>query len=216
MCPRINFDDVWLSYQDGKKIFSGLSLKVGRGEKVILKGRSGLGKSSLFSLLLGFVRPDHGTVFFDGDCVDDKSVWEVRKKVAFIDQDVSVGEGRVADWMTFVAGFKANASLDMGDQRVKDLMTYFELGPDIWHKDVAELSGGERQRVAIVVAVLLDRKVFLLDEVTSALDKSLKEKVAEFFVRENGWTVVVISHDPVWLDQSVVKVFNLEDATWER
>jgi len=211
----IEFDNVSLSF-NGKKVFSNLSFEVRQGDKVVVLGKSGLGKSSLFSLLLGFVQPDSGKVFFDGDCVDEKSVWDVRRKVSFIDQDVSVGVGRVSDWLAFVSGFRSNSSADFGEKKVEELMDFFDMGRDLLDKYVSELSGGERQRVAIVVSVLLGRKVFLLDEVTSALDKNLKEKVAEFVVREKDWTVIVVSHDDVWLDNPSVKIFDLEAGKWER
>jgi len=209
----IKLDCVGLKYNE-KKVFSGLSLEILRGEKVVVLGRSGLGKSSLFSLILGYVQPNCGNVFFCGVCIDEKTVWDVRKRVSFIDQDVSVGGGTVAEWLAFVSGLRVNSSLDFGNNQVRELFELFELGHDLLDKDVSELSGGERQRIAIVVSALLGREVFLLDEVTSALDKHLKEKVTGFFLKEAGWTVVVISHDAVWLDNPAVKVFDLEAEKW--
>ena len=211
----IEFDNVVLNF-NGKMVFSNLSFEVGQGDKVVVLGKSGLGKSSFFSLILGFVQPDGGKVLFDGVCVDEESVWDVRRKVSFIDQDVSVGVGRVSDWIAFVSGFRSNSSADFGEKKVEELMDFFEMGHDLLDKDVSELSGGERQRVAIVVSVLLGRKVFLLDEVTSALDKNLKEKVAELVVREKDWTVIVVSHDDVWLNNPSVKIFDLEVGKWGR
>ena len=210
----IKFDSVDLAY-NGKIVFADLSLEIRQGEKVVISGRSGLGKSSIFSLILGFVEPSKGKVFFDGLCVDDKTAWDVRRKVSFIDQDVSVGVERVSDWIDFVSGFKANRGLDFGEKKVKELMSCFDLGHDLLNKNISELSGGERQRVAIILSAMLGRKIFLLDEVTSALDKHLKKKVVDFFFREKDWTVVIISHDSVWLDNISVKVFDLEVGKWK-
>jgi len=60
------------------------------------------------------------------------------------------------------------------------------------------LSGGEKQRIGILIALLLEREIFLLDEATSALDAGLKKKVAEHFLKHSHWTLFVISHDREW------------------
>ncbi|MEA2109776.1 MAG: ABC transporter ATP-binding protein [Pseudomonadota bacterium] len=210
----IAFNHIHLSF-NGKKIIDDLSLAVDQGEKVVVLAKSGTGKSSLFSLVLGFIEPDEGEVFFDGRMIDEKSVWEVRKKIAYVDQDVSLGGGKILDLLDLVAKLKTNIYLDGFREQLQELLQYFELDKEVIKKDIEDLSGGERQRLAIIIAVLLQRDVFLLDEVTSALDKQLKKKVADFFVAREDWTCLVISHDPVWLENPAVKIFNLEEGEWK-
>lgn len=211
----ISLENINLTYE-GRTIFNDFSLEIAKGGKTVLLGKSGLGKSSLFSLILGFTRPQGGKILFDGNPVDEHTVWNVRQKVSFIDQDVSIGDYKVSDWFSFVAGIKSNHSLNFGEERIGELMDFFELSRDLLVKDISDLSGGERQRVAIIVSVLLERNVFLLDEVTSALDKDLKKKTADFFIERADWTVVSISHDSVWLDNPNVKIFDLEKKTWKQ
>ena len=210
----ITFDHIHLAF-DGRKILNDLSFEVKRGEKVVVLAKSGSGKSSLFSLVLGFIEPDEGEVFFDGRMIDEKIVWEVRKKIAYIDQDVSLGGGKILDLLDLVAKLKTNIHLDGFREQLQELLQYFELDKEIIKKDIEDLSGGERQRLAIIIAVLLQRDVFLLDEVTSALDKQLKKKVADFFIAREDWTCLVISHDPVWLENPAVKIFKLEEGKWK-
>ncbi len=210
----IRFDHVHLAF-DGRKIFNDLSLEVQRGEKVVVLAKSGTGKSSLFSLVLGFLEPDEGQVSFDGQPVDEKSAWEIRQKIAYIDQDVSLGDGKIIDLFDFVLKLKANIHLGGSRERMQELLQYFEFDQEILTKDIENLSGGERQRLAIIIAVLLQRDVFLLDEVTSALDKQLKKKVADFFIARQDWTCLVISHDPVWLENPEIKIFDLEEGGWK-
>jgi putative ABC transport system ATP-binding protein len=211
----IKYDKITLNF-DGKTIFNDFSLGVAKGEKVVVLGKSGLGKSSLFALVLGFIRPQSGRVLYGGIPVDEHTVWGVRRKVSFVDQGVSIGDYKVSDWFAFVSGIQANQSLDFREDTIHELMDLFELSRDLLNKDISELSGGERQRVAIMVSVLLGRHVFLLDEITSALDKNLKKKAADFFIGRKDWTVVSISHDPVWLESPYVKVFDMERRVWKR
>ncbi|HQP12815.1 MAG: ATP-binding cassette domain-containing protein [Candidatus Omnitrophica bacterium] len=211
----IRYEEINLNF-GLKPIFNNFSLGITRGQKVAILGKSGLGKSSLFALLLGFVRPQSGRIFFDGAPVNERSVWHVRRRVSFVDQDVSIGDYKMSEWFAFVAGMKTNHPADFGEEKVKELMDFFELSRDLLNEDISALSGGERQRAAIIVSVLLKRDVFLLDEVTSALDKNLKQKTADFFMGRKDWTVVAISHDAVWLEDPHVKVFDLEKNAWKR
>jgi len=211
----IKFSNVGLAYS-GRVILDNFSFEVKTGEKVVVLGKSALGKSSLLLLILGFIIPDKGEIFFDGKRINEKNIWNVRRQVAYVDQDVSIGDGKVSEWIDFVSGLKANASLDFGNEKIRELLGYFELGSDVFQKDVAELSGGERQRLSIAVSVLLGRSVFLLDEATSVLDEHLKKLVARFFLEKDDWTVVAVSHDPVWLDSPSVKILDLEAERWKR
>jgi len=206
----IEFAGVNLSFS-GKKVMDDLSLVINSGDKVVISGKSGCGKSSLLSLVLGFVKPDSGKVLFGGVVVDGKTVWGVRREIALIDQDVSLGTGSVENLFEFVSELKVNAHLDFSPHK---LMEFFHL-QGILHKNLKDLSGGERQRLAIVVSVLLKRKIFFLDEVTSSLDANLKKKVADYFLKRDDWTCVIVSHDPVWLESSSVRVFDFEEKMWK-
>ena len=126
-----------------------------------------------------------------------------------------LGNGKIPDLLDFVLKLKTNIHLDGFQEQLQELLQYFELDKEIIKKDIEDLSGGERQRLAIIIAVLLQRDVFLLDEVTSALDKQLKKKVADFFIAREDWTCLVISHDPVWLENPAVKIFKLEEGKWK-
>jgi len=211
----IELKNIYINY-DGKDLFRGFDLSVGKGEKVALLGKSGIGKSTLFNLILGFVRPASGEVIVGGTPIDEESVWDIRRRIAYIDQDVSIGDGTALDFLHSPFRFRANAEREFPEEKLNRLLEYFEMDQSLLRKDIEDLSGGERQRLAIILAVLLERELFLLDEITSALDRNLKKKTAEFFAGEEEWTVMVISHDPVWVTDSRVKVFDLEKREWKQ
>jgi len=211
----IKFQNISLSFNK-KSVISNLSLEIKQGEKVIILGKSGSGKSSLLSLVLGFIKTDSGEIIFDSTQINEKSVWDIRKKIAYIDQDVSLGIGRSSEIFHFISKLKSNSHLDFSQDKLNPLLEYFELPNNILEKDTENLSGGERQRLAIIISILLARNTFFLDEVTSALDKHLKEKVADYFLNRRDWTCMIISHDPVWLENPITKVFNFEEKKWER
>ncbi len=211
----ITFESVDLAYE-GQRIFEGLSLEIPKGGKTVITGRSGRGKSSLFHLILGFTAPQAGRITVDGRRVGPETVWKIRQGIAFVDQGVSIGPGTAVDWVRSIFALKANAGRGFRQDEMDRLWRYFELGDEERTKDLADLSGGERQRVALIGAVLLGRKTFLFDEVTSALDRRLKGKVVDLFLREPEWTVVAISHDSVWINDSRTRVFDLEEGAWKR
>ncbi len=172
------------------------SFSVAEGDKVNISGKSGIGKSTLFKMILGFEKPTKGEILYKGKALDDAAVWELRKEVAYVSQDLHIGQGNVEEFFEATMSLKANLKNNQDiATRVKEYLVFFELPELILKKNVEELSGGERQRVAIINALLLNRKFFLLDEITSALDKSLKEKVINFFLKKEDFTVLYISHD---------------------
>ena len=70
----------------------------------------------------------------------------------------------------------------------------FNLDSNILSKNINQLSGGEKQRLAFVIIILLDRKIWILDEITSSLDQDMKEKVINYILNTNK-TVILVSHD---------------------
>ncbi|TGC10620.1 ABC transporter ATP-binding protein [Methanolobus halotolerans] len=185
-----------------KLIFSDLHISVDRGEKVLIRGRSGIGKTTVFRLILGFTRPSSGGIYFEGRRADPDLFWEVRKRTAHISQDSDIGEGPVMALFGEVFSYSANRGKFSRDD-LGALLLGFSLQEDVLTKKFENLSGGEKQRIAIIISLMTKKDIFLLDEITSDLDAALKEKVVDFFLARPEWTVLVISHDPEWEREGV-------------
>lgn len=198
--PVISYRQVTLSWH-GHTVLEDFSLDVALREKVLLFGRSGSGKSSLLKMPLGFIRPSSGQVLYRGTPQDRAAVWEARREIAYVSQDFELGEGKVAEFFRSALRLRANRGISCpGGVPPGEVMQLLELDGGINNKSLGDISGGERQRVALALALMLGRDIFLLDEPTSALDSRLKMAVVRYLSGLEDATVVAVSHDPTWLE----------------
>lgn len=193
-------DNIDFSYGD-EIIFDGFSFSVNRGERVVLKGESGGGKSTLMRLLLGFELPDSGSIAYDDSPLQGERIKEFRKKCAWLPQDLNIGTGSVEEVIRFPFRFKQSGNRMPDNDRITHILTDLGLDAEILRKDFADLSTGQRQRVGIALCILLDKPVLLLDEPTSALDEASKQKAADHLLSGTDRTVLSTSHDPFWIDK---------------
>ena len=180
-----------------KKVISDFSIRILRGRKILLRGKSGTGKSTLFKMLLGFEKPSEGSLYYRGKPVNSKVAWEIRKEVSYVSQDTDLGQGPLKDLLDEIFTYLPNRE-KRSSEKLNTLMKEFELEKDTLNKNFENLSGGEKQRIGILIALMLGRDIFLLDEATSALDSELKKRVVDHFLKREDWTLFVISHDKDW------------------
>jgi putative ABC transport system ATP-binding protein len=108
-------------------------------------------------------------------------------------------------------GYRANKNIEISKDKIVELLEYFDLESKILEKDFQDLSGGEKQRISIIVSILLDKELYLLDEITSSLDNKMKKKVVDYFVDKMDKTQIIISHDNHWLEKDKLRIINLEE-----
>lgn len=179
----------------GQVVLHGFSLSLAPGEKALLTGPSGSGKSTVLRCFLGFVVPDGGAMYINGAALTAETVWTLRRQLAYVAQEPDLGTGTATDALERPFHFRANASLRPNLKRIPELLERFRLPGAILQKDVGSLSGGEKQRIALISAILLDRRIFLLDEVTSALDKASRQTIADYFRTREDATMLAVAHD---------------------
>lgn len=195
---QIRVSSLSIAY-DGHTLFEDVSFEVPPHRTYCISGPSGCGKSSLFKAILGFVRPKTGEINIDGQPLDEKSVWHVRQKIAYVSQEPVLGSRNVLEAVHLPFTYKSNAHLKWDRQALDALFDRFALSRKLYDKETVGLSGGEKQRIAVITALLLDRPILLLDEPASALDKNSKHILKELLA-ELPKTVVFISHEPELLD----------------
>lgn len=192
----IVFDSISLVRKD-KPIFSNLNLSVGKNEKLLIQGRSGIGKTTLFRLILGFESIDSGKITINGSQVLPAHIQKIRTQIFYLSQDIDLKNETVH---TLINDLFIHSPQGLPDRtRLNSLLEQFELDETLLNKNTTELSGGERQRLGLVIGILLDRPIWLLDEPTAALEARMKKKIASYVLTRKK-TMIIISHDPVWAD----------------
>ncbi len=176
-------------------LFEGLSFSIAAGEHVALTGPSGTGKSTMLRCLLGLVEPTSGEIAVCGETLNPHSVWKIRRQIAFVPQEADLGRGTARAFIDRPFQYRANASRGDNRDRLPALLDSVGLDESLLASDLGSLSGGEKQRVALVSALLLDRPILLLDEVTSALDRESAARVQALLANLKDKTIVGVVHE---------------------
>ncbi|HMP68213.1 MAG TPA: ABC transporter ATP-binding protein [Pirellulaceae bacterium] len=187
-------------------VLSNVSLTVATGEKVCLRGPSGCGKSTVLGCLLGFVLPHTGEIEIEGHPLTARSVWTFRQRIAWAPQEPDWTGLTLREALDQPFTYHANRNLRPPTEPPPPWMERFDLPRDLLNTPCSNLSGGEKQRLGLVIALQLHRPILLLDEVTSALDRTNRERVRDVLRALNGPTILAVSHDPEaesWADRIV-------------
>ena len=183
-----------------KVLLRDFGLTVDPGQKILVTGPSGCGKSSLLKCILGLIQPLAGTVIIQGTVLNEDTVWSLRQHMAYVAQEPDLGGGTVRQALERPFSYKANRDLHARLVQVPRWLDRLLLSPALLDKSVSQLSGGEKQRVALIGALLLQRPILLLDEITSALDPDSRKAAARVLAEQGGQTLLMISHDPSHFD----------------
>ncbi len=191
---------------NGINIINNLSLEIPAGSKVAVTGKSGAGKSTLVNMLMGFILPDNGKITLMGMDVNEQNINEIRENISWVPQELNIDVRYVRDLLLLPFGYNKNKKDKPSVKTIINALDMFGLKEDILSKDVSEISGGEKQRIFLTSSYLLKRKICFLDEPTSGLDSDSKRKVINYFLHECASTVVAVTHDEKWIDNSNIKI----------
>ena len=190
--------NVTLTLED-TTILRDISFAVAEGEKAVIFGESGAGKTSVLKCILGIYRPQQGSVLVDGSILNEQTIGEIRRKICYMPQFIqSFPEETTLEFIERPFSFRVNQHLKPDRGEILVLFGRLQLREALLSMKMQSLSGGEKQRVGLVRATLLKRILFILDEVTSSIDDENREKVMDFLFNNDGITVLSVSHDSAW------------------
>lgn len=200
-------------------IIDDLSFSLEAGDFLSIEGPSGSGKSTVLKFLAQLLATNlevSGQYTFNGRNVMEWDPMELRQEVSYCFQNPVLLADTVRDNFEFVYQIHHQT---FDEDRCLQMLEKVKLSPSYINKANSDLSGGEKQRVALVRNLLFPPKVLLLDEVSSALDKSTREIIWDFLYElkeENDMTFVMISHTQVEQDKAdrhiVLEAINHQDS----
>ncbi|WP_462324481.1 ABC transporter ATP-binding protein [Desulfoplanes sp.] len=197
--------------RDGKTILHGINFGVHKGDKILIQGPSGGGKSTLLKAILGFAKGCTGDILMDGHIVDAATIRDFRNHFAYIGQKPLVFEGTVREYLEIPFTFKHNSLHKPDEEKGLSLLASLGFPPEILSSAYHSLSGGEQQRITIAQALLLDRDIYLLDEVTSSLDESNIFRVIDLVTASSEQTIIAVSHNKEW-QRHATRILTMEQG----
>ncbi len=196
----VRFDDVSFAYEADAAALNDIQLSFQPGERIVLTGPSGGGKSTLLSLLLRLYDPSKGVVRIDDRDIRRFTIESLRSQIAVVLQDTILFAATVRENIAFgaprasSADVEAAAKLANADGFIRELPGGYDAM--VGERGVT-LSGGQRQRIAIARAAIRRAPILILDEPTTGLDEANARAVTEAFERvAKGPTTFIVTHDP--------------------
>ena len=194
----VEFKNVSFHYQPDQPILKDINFRAGKGQMIALVGPTGVGKTTLVSLLERFYDPVEGQVLISGKDIRDITVSSLRRHMSIILQDVFLFNGTVADNIAYGVQkatreeIERAATIASADKFISEM-------PDGYDTYIGErgvrLSGGQKQRIAIARAVLRDAPILIMDEATAAVDVETEVEIQKAVSALVGnRTVFVIAH----------------------
>jgi ATP-binding cassette, subfamily B, bacterial len=196
---KVEFKDVSFKYkEDHNYVLKNLSLEIQAGEYVALVGSSGIGKTTLCTLIARFYEVNAGKILLDGQDIRDVTLRSLRRNIGIVQQDVYLFAGTVADNIRY-------GKLDASQQEIIDAAKqahahdFIMAFPDGYDTDIGQrgvrLSGGQKQRLSIARVFLKNPPVIIFDEATSALDNESEKAVQDSLEKlADNRTTLVIAH----------------------
>ncbi|MDD3242851.1 MAG: ABC transporter ATP-binding protein [Eubacteriales bacterium] len=195
---EIEFRDVSFRYQQEEPVLDHISFSAHSGQMIALVGPTGVGKTTIVSLLERFYDPQDGQVLVDGQDIRGVTLASLRDQISMVLQDVFLFNGTIAENIAYGAQDATREQIEAA-ARIAHAEEFILQMPKGYDTVVGErgvrLSGGQKQRLSIARAVLRDTPILILDEATSAVDTETEAEIQEAIEQLAGSrTMIVIAH----------------------
>lgn len=195
---KVEFKNVSFFYNKGESVLNHVSFTAQPGQMIALVGPTGVGKTTIVSLIERFYDPQSGTVEIDGQDVKNLTIASLRRQISMVLQDVFLFNGTIADNISY--GIEnATAEQIIAASRIARADDFIRQMPNGYDTIIGErgirLSGGQKQRLSIARAVLRNTPILILDEATSAVDTETEAEIQQAIENLAGSrTIIVIAH----------------------
>lgn len=193
---RLSFNNITFQYEDDINVLQNINLNLKPNEKVTFVGRTGVGKTTLFKLVMGILKPSKGSITINGIEVYQIPNSEKRKIFGYVNQSFHLIKGTVAEQISLqdenITREQIESALDFVG--MTDCIASFENGIDTVMSDTL-FSQGQKQLLAIARAIVTNPPILIMDEITANLDSITEEKIVSVLQKAStAHTILSISH----------------------
>ena len=196
----VRFDHVSFSYDGHEPVLEDVSFTVQGGEHVAIAGPSGVGKTTLVSLILRFYKPTGGEIIFDGLPASEYELTSLRQRIGYVSQMTTLLAGTILENLKY-GNLDATRSDIEKAARIAGIHDFIVSLPDGYNSMIGErgvnLSEGQKQRLSIARSLIKAPDILILDEPTSALDGIVENSIFEALPDAvKGKTLFIVAHRP--------------------
>ncbi len=214
----IVFDDVSFTYNHtGITALQNINLHIKEGNKILLLGRTGCGKSTLAQLLLHFYNPTKGNILIGGKSINQIPLKDLRQQISYVPQDVFLFSDSVADNISF--GLAEETSLSTIEAAAsfasvhKEIIGFNEQYNTMIGERGVTLSGGQKQRISIARALIKNPHIIVFDDCLSAVDAKTENEIVQNLSKFlNDKTAILITHR-IFSSFQFDKIIVMEDGS---
>lgn len=202
----IEFKNVSYSI-DNIKILKNITGSIPKGKITTLVGPSGSGKTSLLKLCNGLASPTGGDIFINDKAIDSYDPIELRRLVGIALQNAPMIKGSVFENLSLPIKLQGE---ELSEEEAIDFLKRVGLEKQFLHHKSDDLSGGQKQKVSIARTLINRSNILLLDEITSALDKTSVKEIEELILHINNHYDVTI----IWITHNLEQAKRIGDYAW--